>query len=91
MAEHQHTPVDKSEQNLTSARKQARQIAEIFTAAYLEFRAAAPDVSIDELVASGERGYCKLLGVDVDEIDEDLDYELIERDDFRWNTREDRD
>jgi hypothetical protein len=89
MADYQHDPSDERELAL-AARKQARQLAEVLTAAYVEFRAAAPDVSIDELKASSERSYCKLLGVDVDQIDEDLDYELLERDDFRWDTREDR-
>lgn len=91
MAEYQQTRDEDSECSFTSPQQQARQIAEVLTAAYLDFRAAAPDMSIDEVKASGERGYCRLLGIDVDGIDEDLDYELRDRDDFRWSMREDRD
>jgi hypothetical protein len=88
MAEYQHTPADEREHNLT---KQARQLAQVLAAAYLEFRAAAPDVGIDQLRVSGERGHHKLVGIDPDETDEDLDHELLGREDFRWSMWEGRD
>ena len=93
MAEDQFGAADQMqlpENDMAAERQQALRLAEVFTEAYLELKANAPNLDIDELRTSGQRGYLKLVGIDADDIDEELDYELLEREDFLWSQREDR-
>jgi hypothetical protein len=42
------------------------------------------DFDVEKIRASGGRGFWELIGIDMDEIDRELDEELLEREDFRY-------
>lgn len=61
---------------------EALRLAEVSTVAYLGFKSGVQDFNVEKTRCSGERGFWKLIGIDMDEIDSELDDDLLTREDF---------